>query len=328
MSAQARPIKISLSPCQSQVFHSKARFRVCCAGRRWGKTHLAIATLLFSALEAPGRLVWFVAPSYRQASQVAWRIIRNLLAPLNCVRKTNETDLSIELINGSVIALRGADNFDSLRGVGLDGLVLDEYADMAPDAWTEVLRPALSDKQGWALMIGTPKGFNHFHSTWTRAHILDGWEAFQFTTLDGGRVSAEEIDSARVELDPRSFRQEYEASWESMSGLVYQNFDRKVNIRDDLKDTGGTLLVGIDFNVSPMSAVIGVKVADQFHILDEVSLMNSSTQRLADELKRRYPGRTIHAFPDPLGSRRRVPVGQTGFSILRPQDSRHPRPGA
>jgi len=309
---------IRLSVAQAHVFKSKARFRVVCAGRRFGKTHLAISECLQAALEAPGRVVWFVAPSYRQAAQIAWRILKTLM-PKGSALKWNETDLSVELRNGSVIALRGADNYDSLRGVGLDGLVLDEFADMQPDAWFEVLRPALSDRQGWALFIGSPKGFNHFHALWTRAYILDGWEAFQFTTLDGGRVPPEEIESARAELDPRSFRQEYEASFESMTGLVYQNFARKVHIREDLQDVGGTLLIGIDFNVSPMSAVVGLRAGDQLHILNEISLNNSDTQRLAAEIKKQYPNREIRVFPDPSGSARKTSagVGQTDFAILR-----------
>lgn len=309
---------IRLSEAQAKVFRSPARFRVVCAGRRFGKTHLAIATALKTALEGSGRVVWFVAPSYRQAAQIGWKILKSLV-PKNNSRKTNETDLSIELHNGSVIALRGADNYDSLRGVGLDGLVLDEFADMSPDAWFEVLRPALSDRQGWALFIGTPKGFNHFHTLWTKAYLMDGWEAFQFTTLDGGRVPPEEIEAARAELDPRSFRQEYEASFESMSGLVYQNFDRRIHIREDLRDTGGNLLVGMDFNINPMSAVVGVKAGDQLHILDEICLANSNTQRMADEIKRRYPGRPINVFPDPSGNARKTSagVGETDFAILR-----------
>ena len=310
--------RIVLSPAQGQVYRSKARFRVVCAGRRFGKTHLAIATLLFSALEAPGRVVWFVAPTYRQASQIAWKILKSLVHK-DYRPKINETDLSLELPNGSVIALRGADNYDSLRGVGLDGLVLDEFADMSPDAWFEVLRPALSDRQGWALFIGSPKGFNAFHALWTKAHITEGWQAFQFTTLEGGRVLPEEIESARGDLDPGKFRQEYEASFECMTGLVYQNFDRKIHVRDDLKDTGGTLLVGMDFNVNPMSAVIGVRAGDQLHILDEITLNNSNTQRMADELNRRYPKRQINVYPDPSGNSRRTSadVGQTDFAILR-----------
>lgn len=310
------PIRLSLA--QAKVFNSTARFRVVCAGRRFGKTHLAIATALKTALEAPGRVVWFVAPSYRQAAQIGWKILKSLV-PSNNAKKVNETDLSIELKNGSMIALRGADNYDSLRGVGLDGLVLDEFADMQPDAWFEVLRPALSDRQGWALFIGTPKGFNHFHALWTKAFIMDGWEAFQFTTLQGGRVLPDEIESARAELDPRSFKQEYEASFESMTGLVYQNFDRMIHLASDLKDTGGDLLIGLDFNVTPLSAVVGVKAGDQLHILDEITLSNSNTQRMADEIKKRYPNRTIKVYPDPSGNARKTSadIGQTDFTILR-----------
>jgi hypothetical protein len=310
---------IRLSPAQGQVFNSTARFRVICAGRRFGKTHLAISTLLKAALDAPGRVLWFVAPSYRQAQQIAWRILKGLMPKGNAL-KWNETDLSVELKNGSIIALRGADNYDSLRGVGLDGLVLDEYADMQESAWSEVLRPALSDKRGWAMFIGSPKGFNHFHALWTRAHVLDDtWQAFQFTTLDGGRVPPDEIDAARVELDPRSFRQEYEASFESMTGLVYQNFDRKVHIREDLKDNGGPLLIGLDFNVTPCSAVVGVRAGDQLHVFDEINLNNSNTQRMADEIKRRYPNRQINVYPDPSGKARKTSagIGDTDFSILK-----------
>ena len=309
---------IRLSQAQAQVYRSKARFRVVCAGRRWGKSHLAVTTLLNAALEAPGRVLWFVAPSYRQAQQIAWRILKGLM-PKGTALKWNETDLSVELKNGSIIALRGADNYDSLRGVGLDGLVLDEYADMQESAWSEVLRPALSDKMGWAMFIGSPKGFNHFHALWTRAHVLDDtWQAFQFTTLDGGRVPPEEIDAARVELDPRSFRQEYEASFESMTGLVYQNFDRKVHIREDLKDLGAELLIGMDFNINPVSAVVAIKAGDQLHVFDEIALSNSNTQRMCDEIKRRYPKRVIKVYPDPSGKARKTSAaaGQTDFTIL------------
>lgn len=314
---------ITLSDPQTLIFLSKARFRAACCGRRFGKTHLAITTALLKALEAPGRVIWFVAPSYRQAEQIAWKILLRLIPPGNLAKK-DETDLRVELRNGSIVALRGADNFDSLRGVGLDGLILDEYADMAAGAWFEVLRPALSDRQGWALFIGTPKGFNHFHTLWTQAHILDGWEAFQFTTLDGGRVPPEEIETARAELDPRTFRQEYEASFESMAGLVYLNFDRKAHIREDLEDTGGTLLVGLDFNITPMSAVIGVRAGDQLHVLDEISQSNSNTQRMADEIKRLYPGRKVNIYPDPSGNARKTSagIGQTDFAILRAADFR------
>ena len=313
-------MSITLSTPQARIFECKARFRAVVAGRRFGKTTLALVVGLMDVCrpDIKDRVVWYVAPSYRQAAQIAWKALKNLV-PHGWVTKINETDLALELRNGCVFALRGSDNYESLRGVGLDGLILDEYADMAPEVWSEVLRPALSDRQGWALFIGSPKGFNHFHTLWTRAFLLEGWESFRFTTLDGGRVPPEEIETARAELDSRSFRQEYEASFEAMTGLVYQNFDRTMNVRADLKDTGGTLLVGLDFNVAPMAAVIGVRAGDQLHILDEITIQNGNTPLMIEEIKRRYPERKISVFPDPSGQGRRTsaPVGQTDHSLLR-----------
>ena len=133
-----------------------------------------------------------------------------------------ETDLRMELVGGGTICLRGADNYDSLRGEGLDFLVLDEYASIAPEAWTEVLRPALADRQGRALFIGTPQGHNHFHELVERAAKLPDWTAFQYTTAQGGNVPPAELESAAKQLDERVFRQEFEASFLSMGsdGLI------------------------------------------------------------------------------------------------------------
>jgi hypothetical protein len=137
-------------------------------------------------------------------------------------RKPNETDLTIELVSGGTISLRGADNYDALRGDGLDFIVLDEYASMAPAAWTEVLRPALADKQGGALFIGTPRGHNHFYDLYEAAQNQPHWAAFQYTTEQGGNVTPEELEIATHELDERTFRQEFRASFENLGvGLAY-----------------------------------------------------------------------------------------------------------
>ena len=130
----------------------------------------------------------------------------------------HETDLRIELITGGTICLRGADNYNALRGDGLDFLVLDEYASIAKEAWPEVLRPALADKQGHALFIGTPRGYNHFYDLYQSAQNQSNWAAFQFTTEEGGNVSAEELQGATHELDERTYRQEFQASFENLTG--------------------------------------------------------------------------------------------------------------
>ena len=151
---------IRLKPPQWKVFLCAKRFRVLVAGRRFGKTFLALTELIRAAW-GPGRKAWYVAPTYRQAKRVAWRALKQMTKPY-CASKPNETDLTIELIAGGSISLRGADNYDSLRGEGLDFVVVDEVADMRRDVWPEVLRPMLSDREGGALFIGTPRGRNHF----------------------------------------------------------------------------------------------------------------------------------------------------------------------
>jgi hypothetical protein len=184
---------------QSRVFTCDQRFRVLVAGRRFGKTYLALTELCRAGWGA-GRAAWYVAPTYRQAKRIAWKPLKAMTRRW-WAEPPNETDLRIELVNGGTIALRGADHYDSLRGEGLDFVVLDEYASMAPEAWTEVLRPSLSDRLGAALFIGTPKGHNHFYELFQAAQDAHGWRAFQFTTEQGGLVQEIELAAARGDLD-------------------------------------------------------------------------------------------------------------------------------
>jgi Terminase large subunit, T4likevirus-type, N-terminal len=247
-------MRITLKPPQRKVFLSPERFRVLVAGRRFGKTYLALTELCRGAA-GPGRLAWYVCPSYRMAKRIAWKPLKEMTRPFWAGRP-NETDLRIELRGGGTICLRGADNYDSLRGDGLDFLVLDEYASMAPEAWTEVLRPALADKQGRALFTGTPQGHNHFHELVQRARMLDDWKAFQFTTAQGGNVTPEELESAAKELDEKVFRQEFEASFENLGvGRAYYAFDREHNVRNLGFSSSYELCWEIDFNMNPLCSV-------------------------------------------------------------------------
>jgi len=198
-----------LTQPQSQIFLDPSRFRVIVAGRRFGKTHLATVELMRAALSGKSKNCWYVAPTYKMAKEIAWDMLGQMI-PSGYIDKKNETNLTINLLNGSTISLKGGENPDSLRGRALDFVIMDEFADMKPTAWTEVLRPSISDREGSAMWIGTPKGRNHFYDLWTRG--VDGaadWHSFQFTTLDGGNVSAEEIEAAKRDLDERTFSQEY-----------------------------------------------------------------------------------------------------------------------
>lgn len=306
-----------LSAAQSSVAEDLHRFRVCVAGRRFGKTHLAIRELCYHARH-PLKDVWYVAPSYKMARQIVWKALKTKLTNLNWVLKTNETELTIYLKNGSTISLKGSDNEDSLRGVGLDFIVLDEFADINPEAWYEVLRPTLSDKQGRALFIGTPKGIGNWaYEIYQNELDNTDWRSWQFTTIDGGNVSAEEIESAKKDLDERTFRQEYMATFETFSGRIYYAFDRKQNVRQWNETVPSTLFVGMDFNIDPMSAVIAARVGDTLHIIDEIRLFSSNTQEMVDELRTRYPQSKLWVYPDPAGRQRKTSAnGATDINIL------------
>lgn len=305
-----------LSWSQKIVAESPQRFRVVCAGRRWGKTHLALRELAKFA-RYPNQLCYYVSPSYKMSKNILWKKLKKKLLSINWVKKINETELSIELVNGSVIMLKGADNFDSLRGVGVNFLVMDEMADIAPEAWYEVLRPTLSDTGGHALIIGTPKGGNHFKDLFDNAKTQSGWVSFQYTTLDGGNVPEEEIAQARRDLDARTFKQEYEASFEQYAGIISYAFgDHNYQIAEPVKSQE-TLIIGCDFNIQPMSSVVMRQTKLGLHAIDEIMIYGSNTNELVEEIRNRYPTNPIHIYPDPAGVQRRTSAnGNTDIKIL------------
>ena len=182
---------MKLSKPQQTISKSKARFKVCVAGRRFGKSFLSINELAKFA-RMPDQRCLYVAPTYRQAKTVIWDELKNQLYAVRWIKKVNESDLTIHLINGSTISIRSSDNKDALRGAKYNFIVLDECADMDPDTFYSVLRPTLSDTKGHALFIGSPKGRNWFYDLYVQAGATDDWSAHQYTTIQGGNVDEEE----------------------------------------------------------------------------------------------------------------------------------------
>ena len=305
-----------LTQPQTDVFNTKSRYKMLACGRRWGKTHYALVQLITWAVENRGSLNWYVACTYRSAKSIAWRQLKYLLPP-NLVIAKNEQELSLELVNGSRIELKGAESADTLRGVSLSNVVIDEAAYVHPDAWPMVLRPALSDQQGGAVFISTPCGMNSFHERFELARELPDWATFQYTTLEGGNVPPEEIESARRSLDERSFAQEYLSSFVTLSGLVFPTFSDD-NIADSIEDLGGQIGIGLDFNVSIMAGVIFSKAGDVLHIWDEIALPDSNTDEVALMLSQRFKDRDVTIYPDPTGKARKTSAaGLTDHGILK-----------
>jgi hypothetical protein len=314
-------MRVVLKRSQGEVFRCTERFRVLAAGRRFGKTYLALVELCRAAW-GEGRLAWYVTTTDKQAKRIAWKPLKEMTRPY-WAAKPNESDLRIELTCGGTICLRGADNYDSLRGDGLDFLVLDEYASIAPEAWSEVLRPALADKQGRALFIGTPQGHNHFHELVERAATLPDWKSFQYTTAQGGNVTVQELESAAQELDDRTYRQEFEASFENMGvGRAYYAFDGAQNVRRLRFDGRVPLSWTIDFNMNPFCSVLAQVCNGMVYVLDEMILPDSNTLAACEELLSRTQKLSsgklhIDVYGDATGEQHRTSASRTDWQIVK-----------
>ena len=306
-----------LSKPQKEVITNTSRFRVLITGRRFGKTYLAINELAKFARYS-NKKVWYVAPSYRQAKSICWNELKEKLIKHKWVKSINNSDLTIVLRNNSKISLRGADNENSLRGIGLDFLVMDEFADIHKQAWYEVLRPTLSDTQGHALFCGSPRGFGNWsYELYKLGETNKDWQSFKYTTLEGEQVSKDEIEQAKEDLDLRTFQQEYEATFVNYSGMIYYNFNREKNLLDKFSKYHNTLHIGLDFNVEPMCAVVSVIENDSIIIIDEIQIYSSNTNEMVDEIKTRY-NKKIIIYPDPSAKQRKTSAGgMTDLAILK-----------
>ena len=175
-----------------------------------------VADLVLSALTTPkqdGRYA-YIAPQYNQAKDVAWGYVKRLTSDIPGV-EYNESELRADLPNGSRVRLYGADNPDRLRGLYLDGAILDEYADMKPRVWGEIVRPLLADRKGWAAFIGTPKGHNEFYSVWKHALANSDWFALKLAASTSGLLDELELADARRGMTDDQYEQEFECSFEA-----------------------------------------------------------------------------------------------------------------
>ena len=215
-------LNVSLLPWQQKVFNDNTRFKVIAAGRRTGKSRLAAWMLIIRALQAERGHVFYVPPTQGQARDIMWQVLLEIGHPVIATSHVN--NLQIKLVNGATIALKGADRPETMRGVSLRFLVMDEYADMKPEVWEQILRPALADQKGDALFIGTPMGRNHFYDLYTYACVSDDptFVGYHFTSYDNPLLDPEEIEAAKKSMSAFSFRQEFMASFEAQGSELFK----------------------------------------------------------------------------------------------------------
>ena len=236
-------LSFELLPWQKEVFQDKTRFKVIVAGRRCGKSRLSAVALLVEGLKCPqGSAVMYVAPTQGQARQIIWDLLMEL--GRDVIQSSHVNNMDITLINGAKIYVRGSDRPDTLRGVSLTFLVLDEVADIKADTWEKVLRAALSDKKGKALFIGTPKGRNWFYDMYNLGlgEEDEEWKSWHFTTKDNPLIDPKEIEGAKKTLSSFSFKQEYEASFDNAGTDLFKESWIKYGEEPD----GGVYYIAID----------------------------------------------------------------------------------
>ena len=229
-------LNVQLLPWQQEVWNDRTRFKVVAAGRRTGKSRLAAWLLIINALQTDKGHVFYVAPTQGQARDIMWQSLLELGHPV--ITGSHINNLQIKLVNGTTISLKGADRPETMRGVSLKYLVMDEYADMKPDVWEQILRPALADQKGEALFIGTPMGRNHFYELYQYADMSDDetYKAWHFTSYDNPILDPEEIDIAKKSMSSYAFRQEFMASFEAKGSEMFK--EEWVKFSEEAPDNG------------------------------------------------------------------------------------------
>ena len=229
-------LNIQLLDWQKQVWADDTRFKIVAAGRRTGKSRLAAWMLIVNALQADKGQVFYVAPTQGQARDIMWQTLLDLANPV--VVSAHINNLQIKLVNGATISLKGADRPETMRGVSLKFLVMDEYADMKPEVFEQILRPALADQKGGALFIGTPMGRNHFYEMYKYAELEDdaSYQSWHFTSYDNELLDPEEIDLAKKSMSSYAFRQEFMASFEARGSEMFKEEWVKFGDKPDVGD--------------------------------------------------------------------------------------------
>lgn len=287
--------EINLSHWQTTVIDDTHRFKVINCGRRAGKSFLVAIKLLDFASSNPKSISWYISPNYKQSKQIMWQMLMDII-PRHGISKTNETELKIELKNGSQILLKGAEDPDSLRGVRIDFCVFDEVAFI--DKWDEVwkvLRPTLVDSRADCWFISTPNGFNHFKDLCEKTD--PDYKYFHFTSYDNPYLDRKELDKARLETDEDSFQQEFMGEFRKMSGLIYKEFNRDIHMVDvPLLDHTYTYARSLDFGFGHKTALIYFAIKSDgsaIYAYDGLYQSNLIESQIAEVIKIKDAGKII-----------------------------------
>lgn len=320
---------MELHPAQSNIVEDTHRYRVVVCGRRFGKTTLSVEEMKWFAYFNPESRVVYVAPTIKQARDIAWRMLKNSTRDM-LSESANETRLELTIrtkdpSKTSEIWLRGTENVESLRGQGIDFLVIDEVASMKDwhETWQEVLRPTLTDTRGQVLFIGTPKGYNHFYTLYNQENVDPDFKSFRYTSYDNPHIEAEEIDKARLEMDVTSFEQEYLAKFNQFTGLVYKEWNMDTQFTDVAYDPMLPLHLSFDFGVNDPTAIIWIQPnKGEYRVIDYYEASNANVSHFVSIINDKPYKPIAAAFGDPAGMARSITTNTSPIDEYRRHDIR------
>ena len=297
-------------PVQRALVNDMARFKVVPAGRRSGKTELAKRHVVREAYRTPGPY-FTAAPTRDQTKRIYWSDLKKLAHMERFSRDaTRESDLIITLPNESTISVIGLDQPQRMEGQFWVGGIIDEIADIRPDAWQTNISPALDtydprhpDRQAWCWLIGVPDGLNHFYdlAEYARNSGDPDWAFYTWKSAD--ILPLEMIEAAKRRMDLRQFRQEYEASFETASGRVYEDYS-SANHTGETLHPHEQIMWAHDFNYTPLSSLVAVRRGQSLHVVDEIILTSAVARQSAVEFVERYQGhnnKSLLLYGDPAG---------------------------
>ncbi len=319
-------INFILHETQKKVAKSKARFITLVAGRRWGKSSLALALAITQCTQKANSKVWIIAPTFQQAKDIYWRSSEKIpfwmreFTKGGYIVKKNDSELLIQFPNGSVLQLKGSDREDTLRGSGLSYVIMDEVASMKANIWNEVIMPSLLDSGGKALFISTPMGFNHFYDLWKRGEDgIEDWESFQFTSYDNPHLDRVLIDQAKLDTPDDIFAQEYLAKFTKYSGLIYTEFERKIHVIEPIElPDHWTYGIGVDRGITnPSSAMfVAIDGDNNYYVYDEIYQTGLTSDKLLDQIRVKKGNRNLtYRVCDPAAKDFIVYCQQNDFHI-------------
>ena len=323
---QKRWYKLNPHPKQEALISDKVRFKVVPAGRRSGKTERAKRFIVKEALRNPDEAYFVAAPTRDQVKKIYWTDLKRLTPESQLLKKPSETELIIYLKNGTTITLIGLDKPERIEGILWTGGIIDEIADVKEDAWEANIRPALDtfnpsrpDYLAWCWLIGVPDGLNHYYDMAVYAETSGDpdWKLYHWKSAE--ILPAKTIESAKRNMSPKQFKQEYEASFETATGRVYEDYSKE-NHTDKLYDENRPIIWTHDFNYTPMSSAIIQEYGEESYVIDEIILESAVARNAVMEFVDRYKDakiKQLYLYGDASGRAGEKHAQDSNFTIIK-----------